>query len=235
MVDTVLCRCGNGRLGLHLAGGSRSELCIQVGVDKCHVALPRLQVRGPDRYRDFQPERSAGRGNLPLVKDWTSPRGRGASAVLGAKVVEKPFPHSSCDGAIPELLQRHAGTATSAFVSCARRCTRNRIRLGVALSGIPSALQSEHSLRVHLVAAVVVVIALLVLRPAPVWWALAGLAISAVIAAELVNTLERLVNHLHPDVHAEIRVVGDCAAAAVLVVAVGALCVAAAFAISVLA
>src|SRR6478736_294798 len=72
MVDTVLCRCGNGRLGLHLAGGSRSELCIQVGVAKRHVALPRLQVRGPDRYRDFQPERSAGRGNLPLVKDWTS-------------------------------------------------------------------------------------------------------------------------------------------------------------------
>jgi len=84
------------------------------------------------------------------------------------------------------------------------------------------------------VAAVVVVIALLVLRPAPVWWALAGLAISAVIAAELVNTLERLVNHLHPDVHAEIRVVGDCAAAAVLVVAVAALSVAAPLATSLL-
>ena len=87
----------------------------------------------------------------------------------------------------------------------------------------------------HVVAAVVVVIALLVLRPAPVWWALAGLAISAVIVAELVNTaLERLVNHLHPDVHAEIRVVGDCAAAAVLVVAVAALSVAAPLATSLL-
>src|SRR6478735_8240750 len=108
-------------------------------------------------------------------------------------------------------------------------------RLGFALSGIRSALQSEHSLRVHVVAAVLVVIALLVLRPAPVWWALAGLAISAVIAAELVNTaLERLVNHLHPDVHAEIRVVGDCAAAAVLVVAVAVLSVAAALATSLL-
>jgi diacylglycerol kinase (ATP) len=110
------------------------------------------------------------------------------------------------------------------------------IRLRFALSGIRSALQSEHSLRVHVVAAVLVLIALLVLRPAPVWWALAGLAVSAVIGAELFNTaLERLVDHLHPDVHAQIRVVKDCAAAAVLVVVAGALCVAAAFVINMLA
>ncbi len=110
-----------------------------------------------------------------------------------------------------------------------------RIRLGFALSGLRNALQSEHSLRVHVAVAVLVAIALLLLRPAPVWWALAGLATSAVIGAELFNTaLERLVDHLHPDVHAQIRSVKDCAAAAVLVVAAGALCVAAAFAISML-
>lgn len=110
-----------------------------------------------------------------------------------------------------------------------------RIRLGFALSGIRSAVQSEHSLRVHAVSAGLVIIVLLVLRPAALWWALAGMAVSAVIGAELFNTaLERLVDHLHPEIHAEIRFVKDCAAAAVLVTSVGALCVAAAFAVSML-
>jgi len=110
-----------------------------------------------------------------------------------------------------------------------------RIRLGFALSGIRSALHSEHSLRIHFGLAALVAISLLVLRPAAAWWALAGLATSAVIGAELFNTaLERLADHLHPDVHAEIRFVKDCAAGAVLVVAAGALCVAAAFVVGTL-
>jgi len=108
-------------------------------------------------------------------------------------------------------------------------------RLRCALAGIRSAVKSEHSMRVHAGAAALVVFALLLLRPAPAWWALAGLAISGVIGAELFNTaLERLADHLHPELHAEIRVVKDCAAAAVLVLTAGALCVAAAFVVSTL-
>ena len=71
------------------------------------------------------------------------------------------------------------------------------------------------------------------LRPAAVWWALVALVSSAVIAAELFNTaLEHLADHLHPEQHAKIRAVKDCAAAAVLVLAIGALVVAAALALS---
>jgi undecaprenol kinase len=47
-----------------------------------------------------------------------------------------------------------------------------------------------------------------------------------VIAAELFNTaLEHLVDHLHPETHPRIRIVKDCAAAAVLITVCGALVV----------
>jgi undecaprenol kinase len=71
-----------------------------------------------------------------------------------------------------------------------------------------------------------VVVAMLVLRPAPVWWALVLLASSGVMAAELLNTaVEHLADHLHPEVHPSIRIVKDCAAAAVLIAVVGAIAV----------
>jgi diacylglycerol kinase (ATP) len=68
------------------------------------------------------------------------------------------------------------------------------------------------------------------LRPAPLWWAIVALTVALVLAAELINTaIECLADHLHPDEHPRIKVVKDCAAAAVLVVSVGAVAVAAAF------
>ena len=103
-------------------------------------------------------------------------------------------------------------------------------RLFFALSGIASTLRSESSFKVQVVAAIVVGAALLWLRPAPVWWALAVLTVSFVLAAELVNTaIEHLADHLHPELHPKIKLVKDCAAAAVLVASLGALAVAAAF------
>jgi diacylglycerol kinase (ATP) len=100
-------------------------------------------------------------------------------------------------------------------------------RLRFALSGIAHGLRSEYSLRAQAGAFLAVLIALAVLRPAPVWWALVLLASSTVLAAELFNTaLERLADHLHPEIHPEIRIVKDCAAAAVLICSLGALSVA---------
>jgi len=103
-------------------------------------------------------------------------------------------------------------------------------RLRFAGTGIICALATERSMRVHLTAMILAVIALVFLRAEPLWWALLALAGGAVIATELVNTaLENLVDHLHPELHPKIRVVKDCAAGAVLIAALGALGVAAAF------
>lgn len=92
-------------------------------------------------------------------------------------------------------------------------------------------LRRERSVRFEAVVLVLVFAALAVLRPEPIWWAAAALASAGVLAAELLNTaIEALADHLSPEVHPQIRVVKDCAAAAVFVAVVGALGVAVALA-----
>jgi diacylglycerol kinase (ATP) len=102
-------------------------------------------------------------------------------------------------------------------------------RLSFALAGLAEALRSENSFKFHAVATLGVVAALAWLRPAPLWWAIVAVAIALVLVAELVNTaVEHLADHLHPELHPRIKVVKDCAAAAVLIASVCALAVAAA-------
>ena len=85
-------------------------------------------------------------------------------------------------------------------------------------------------MRLQALALAAVVAALLWLRPAAIWWALALFAASTVLAAELLNTaVEQLADALHPAQSTAIRIVKDCAAAAVLIAVLGALAVAAAF------
>jgi undecaprenol kinase len=108
-------------------------------------------------------------------------------------------------------------------------------RVGFALAGIVVALRSESSFRLQFVAAGGVLAALIGVRPAPIWWAVVALAISTVLAAEQFNTaLERLTDQLHPEVHPQIKIAKDCAAGAVLLTALGALAVAAAFLVAAL-
>jgi undecaprenol kinase len=91
-------------------------------------------------------------------------------------------------------------------------------RCGFALNGIREALRREQSFRIQVGAAALVIMLLLVLRPAPIWWGLFLLVIGAVLAFELLNTaLEALMDRLHPEKHDSIRVAKDCAAGAVLV------------------
>lgn len=97
-------------------------------------------------------------------------------------------------------------------------------RLGHAWNGWLSAWHSEKSLRTQGGFAALAVLLLIALRPAAVWWALIGIMITLVLAAELLNTaLEHLADHLHPELHPRIKLVKDCAAAAVLVLSIGAL------------
>lgn len=97
-------------------------------------------------------------------------------------------------------------------------------RLRFALRGIASALRSEASFRTQAVVLLAVLVALGLLRPEPLWWALVALAGAAVLSAELLNTaIEELADLLHPDAHPRLKVVKDCAAAAVLIAVLGAL------------
>jgi undecaprenol kinase len=97
-------------------------------------------------------------------------------------------------------------------------------RLMFALNGLAAAWRRESSLRAQIVFAVLAVIALVVLRPPVVWWAIIALTISFVLAIELMNSaFEALVDHLHPDRHPEIRAIKDIAAGGVLLASAGAL------------
>ncbi len=105
-------------------------------------------------------------------------------------------------------------------------------RLRFALNGFVFSARTERSMRVHLSALALVMIALVAFRPSPEWWALVALACAAVITTELINTaIEHLADRLHPELHPSIQVVKDCAAAAVLVSSVAAFAVAVALAI----
>jgi undecaprenol kinase len=115
-------------------------------------------------------------------------------------------------------------------VTIAHKNRSFRQRLGFALAGMGHALRGERSLRAQLGLLLIVVLVLGYLRPPAVWWALISVCSAGVLAAELFNTaIEHLSDHLHPDLHPRIRIVKDCAAAAVLCAALGALGVAIAF------
>ncbi|HTT01303.1 MAG TPA: diacylglycerol kinase [Steroidobacteraceae bacterium] len=108
-------------------------------------------------------------------------------------------------------------------------------RLRCAWMGLRHGVRAEHSLKFQLAAFALLVTFLIIVRAGPLWWALAMLASGGVFAAELFNTsIEELADHLHPEVHDRIRVVKDCAAAAVLVMVLGAIAVGVALVVSLL-
>ena len=109
--------------------------------------------------------------------------------------------------------------------SLKNRPFRERVRFAAA--GLVAGWQREASFRTHCVFAGAALVALLVLRPAPVWWAVVGLTVALVLALELVNAaLEGVIDLLHPAHHPEIKAIKDMAAGAVLTISIAALGVA---------
>lgn len=108
-------------------------------------------------------------------------------------------------------------------------------RFRFALSGIWEGWRRERSFRTQVGCALLALLALVVLRPGLQWWAIVLLAAAAVLSLELVNSaLEALIDHLHPDIHPEIRIVKDMVAGAVLLMSIAALLVAFCVAVSII-
>jgi diacylglycerol kinase (ATP) len=100
-------------------------------------------------------------------------------------------------------------------------------RITFAIAGLRAAFARENSFRTHCLFAGAALAALLVLRPAPLWWALVVVVIALVMALELVNSaIETLIDLLHPGIHPEIKILKDMIAAAVLIASLAALVVA---------
>ena len=103
-------------------------------------------------------------------------------------------------------------------------------RMRYALTGLAYGLRAERSLRMQTIVFLALLGVLAWTRPPAIWWAVLILTGVAIIAAELINSaLEALADHLAPGEHPRVRVVKDCAAAAVLVLVAGAVAVGLAF------
>jgi undecaprenol kinase len=101
----------------------------------------------------------------------------------------------------------------------------------LAFGGLRECWRTEANFCIQIGLGIFALIALLIIRPAPVWWALVGLVSMLGLALEAINSaFERLIDHLHPELHPEIGFIKDLAAGGVLLISTGALIVAAALA-----
>jgi len=99
-----------------------------------------------------------------------------------------------------------------------------RVRMGFAVNGIRACWRSEASFRAQLRLAGLALVALLVLRPTPIWWAVIAICCALVLALELVNSaLEAVIDRLHPEIHPSIGLAKDMLAGAVLVMSIASL------------
>ena len=90
-----------------------------------------------------------------------------------------------------------------------------------AISGISYAFRSQFNMRVHIVAALMVIAASFILRISPVEWCVVLLCIGSVIAAELINTsLEVSIDLISPQRNKKAGQAKDLAAAGVFIVSI---------------
>lgn len=100
---------------------------------------------------------------------------------------------------------------------------KTKSSLGHAFNGIAQAIKTERNFKIHCLCMIFVVLVGLVLEWDWVRWALAILAIMAVLGAEMINTaIEYTWNHLEPNHHPVVGVIKDIMAGAVLIVSIGA-------------
>lgn len=92
-----------------------------------------------------------------------------------------------------------------------------------ALSGLAAFLRSEPNGRIHLAATIVVIILAVVLHCSQMEWALLLIVMAMVWITELLNTvIEKMMDHLSPDIHPRVKWIKDVAAGSVLIAAIAA-------------
>ena len=95
-----------------------------------------------------------------------------------------------------------------------------------AIEGLISALKNEKHMKVHILAAIIIVILAIVINASKVEILIISLSVSFVVITELVNTaVEAIVDLVSPERHPLAKLAKDVAAGAALVAAINALCV----------
>lgn len=96
-----------------------------------------------------------------------------------------------------------------------------RMTFRYAAEGVIYALRTQINMRIHVAAALLVIIAGLILRISRLDWLFICVAMALVTVAELINTaVEAAVDLISPDIHPLAKAAKDTAAGAVLLAAV---------------
>lgn len=96
-----------------------------------------------------------------------------------------------------------------------------RMTFRYAAEGVIYALRTQINMRIHVAAALLVIIAGLILRISRLDWLFVCVAMALVTVAELINTaVEAAVDLISPDIHPLAKAAKDTAAGAVLLAAV---------------
>lgn len=92
-----------------------------------------------------------------------------------------------------------------------------------AIEGFGSSFKTEKNMRIHILAMIIVIILGYILKLSKIEWCIIIIAIVTVISAELFNTaIETVVDMISPEKNPKAKLAKDVAAAAVLMLAIGA-------------
>lgn len=98
---------------------------------------------------------------------------------------------------------------------------RLRKSFGYAFKGIDDVIEHEPNMKIHVVAAILVVIMAFILKVSIIEWIILVLLIGAVLAAETINTtIENLVDMYTKEYDEKAKIVKDTAAGTVLILAI---------------
>lgn len=92
-----------------------------------------------------------------------------------------------------------------------------------AIEGLVSSFKTERNMKIHIMAMIIVIALGIFMKLNKIEWCIITIAIVTVISAELFNTaIETVVDMVSPQKNPQAKLVKDIAAAAVLVLAIGA-------------
>ncbi|WP_286164722.1 MULTISPECIES: diacylglycerol kinase family protein [Clostridia] len=92
------------------------------------------------------------------------------------------------------------------------------IGFSYAWEGIRFVIKSERNFRIHLFAAILVLIAGLILQISLIEWIIIVILIGMVLITEMLNTVvEQMIDYMKPEVHPAAKQIKDIAAGAVLI------------------
>ena len=107
-----------------------------------------------------------------------------------------------------------------------RECKKIINSFKYAIEGFISSFKTERNMKIHVLAMITVIIAGFILKLTKIEWCICIILIVIVISAELFNTaIETIVDMISPEKNEKAKLAKDISAAAVLVLAIGAVIV----------